>query len=1072
MTSKIGWLRGAAAFVALSSVVSMAQTVDDPDSGFQVAVHPTVPDSYQMSWWAKSGHTYFLQHTTDLKLWTNLDVMEEGTDAVMNFGFAATGVGDFWRLSWTDQVSSNPATADFDSDELTNGYELYTSHTDPLKFDTDGDAMSDKWEIDNSLDPRAQTDGFADADSDGWNNGAEYNRKAKGSGAFTADALSASVGNSLTNWPGGGTEPPPTVGLTTGTLGVDKNGAATYNIPLWVVPGTAGMQPQLALNYSSQSGAGWLGFGWSMSGLSMISRGPQTMAVDENVTGVNFSGTDRFYLDGQRLIAIGTGSYGADGMEYRTEIDSVSKIVANGTAGTGPAWFEVKTKAGLTIEFGHTADSAVDAKNETALGTQTSRDEEFAWAVNKISDTVGNYMEFIYTEDADGHRIERINYTKNGASDHYASVQFVYESRNDISRGYVFGHPVARNLRLKTIAMYYGTTKMREYVLNYANRDLAPSDGKGRSLLMSVQEKTYNASGAASAYPLLEFDYETPGSGWTQLDAGWAPPALLGRHQQSDGEGTGFVDVNGDGRPDLLQYRAASNGTTTARGAWLNTPTGWVSANGGSDATDYRPPKPLAQDTFTGSDSRFVDLDGDGLPDFVDMITGVVYFNTGTGFAQSPASPSGWSFPTPTMSEGLMAAAIENLKSLLFTSEQEASSYPVNIDSVTYERTRGMFIDVDGDGRPDFVGGLGNYAVTGSAIGNTATTHMSEGDGWRNTGSGWERNTNYVNKAAGLAGTRLMDVSGDGRLDVVRNWYGSGTPVKGLWLGTDTGMTYDLGASDARIPPAMLNAGGPGQDNLPVGTEAVDLNGDGLTDIISFNNSSGTSIPNKAYFNKSNGWLEAAFNSPFELTHDNTPQGIAFLDVNSDGLADVIKAWETSSSAYDVRLGTGSGWSASATAYKLPRHIASNGHPTTGTDFVDFDGDGAIDQIWSWQEGGDTAKGIALNQAKPADRLKTITNGFGVVAEITYAPLTEPNADPDLKLYTKGTGGPSDTANVIGPLYVVKTVLNDDGAGGQHIVSYRYGGLRSHRLRGSLGFEWMQTTDSRTGIVSRTDFKQ
>ena len=69
-------------------------------------------------------------------------------------------------------------------------------------------------------------------------------------------------------------------------------------------------------------------------------------------------------MDGERLVAI-SGSYGADGTEYRTEIDSYNKIISHGTAGTGPAWFEVHTKSGQVMEFGHTTDSLVLAQGKT-----------------------------------------------------------------------------------------------------------------------------------------------------------------------------------------------------------------------------------------------------------------------------------------------------------------------------------------------------------------------------------------------------------------------------------------------------------------------------------------------------------------------------------------------------------------------------------------------------------------------------------------------------------------------------------------------------------------------------------
>ena len=138
-----------------------------------------------------------------------------------------------------------------------------------------------------------------------------------------------------------------------GTFDVSASGAATYDIAIAVPPGTAGMVPSLKFSYSSQNGNGILGVGWSLSGLLSITRCAPSLVQDGVRGGITYTSADRFCMDGQRLVAI-SGTYGADGTQYRTEVDGFSEIISHGSVGTGPAWFEVHTKAGQIMQFGNT----------------------------------------------------------------------------------------------------------------------------------------------------------------------------------------------------------------------------------------------------------------------------------------------------------------------------------------------------------------------------------------------------------------------------------------------------------------------------------------------------------------------------------------------------------------------------------------------------------------------------------------------------------------------------------------------------------------------------------------------
>ncbi|OYQ43510.1 hypothetical protein CHU94_00025, partial [Rhodoferax sp. TH121] len=278
---------------------------------------------------------------------------------------------------------------------------------------------------------------------------------------------------------------------TPGQFAVSPSGAATYRIPIQVPPGVAGMQPKLEVVYSSQSGNGFLGLGWGLSGLSTVTRCPRTQAQDGVRSGVNFDANDRFCMDGQRLILV-SGTYGAAGSEYRTEIESFAKITAVGTAGSGPASFLVKTKSGLTMEFGNTADSRIEAIKAATGSSAWTAGTVRSWAQNKLSDVKGNYLTIAYSEDsATGSYLpSRIDYSGNASSSPALtpgfSVVFVPSStaRVDATTGYQAGATYTNTKRLAKIQTYAGAALVKEYRLDYA----AQASAMDRSKLSSITE--------------------------------------------------------------------------------------------------------------------------------------------------------------------------------------------------------------------------------------------------------------------------------------------------------------------------------------------------------------------------------------------------------------------------------------------------------------------------------------------------------------------------------------------------------------------------------------------------------
>ena len=315
-----------------------------------------------------------------------------------------------------------------------------------------------------------------------------------------------------------------------GKFEVTDTGSASYTIPISVVPGTAGLEPKLSLQYDSRSGNGLLGVGWSLAGLPAITRCGRTIAQDGQVGGVGYDANDRFCLDGQRLIAT-SGSYGADGTEYRTERESFSKVISYGQAGSGPSWFKVWTKAGLIMEFGNTADSRIEAQ-----GKQSVR----VWAINKTSDTKSNYFTVSYIEDNanGGYRPDRIDYTGNAAAGTPPtnSVRFVYETRPDIVPLYQAGSLIKTAQRMTKVQAWQGQNFIREYRLSY---QIGSTTGRSRVLYADLCRDN------GLCLPALNFSMQQNALALDDLDLG-----LWGGTYQSPQIFPG--DYNGDGLMDVL----------------------------------------------------------------------------------------------------------------------------------------------------------------------------------------------------------------------------------------------------------------------------------------------------------------------------------------------------------------------------------------------------------------------------------------------------------------------------------------------------------------------------------------
>ena len=137
------------------------------------------------------------------------------------------------------------------------------------------------------------------------------------------------------------------IGRTPGFASVSDDGEAVYSIALALPPGTNGLTPTLSLDSRHRARGGLLGVGWSVGGLSQITRCAKTIAQDGVAAPASRSPDTRFCLDGQRLVVVSGTFYNQPNAEYRMEIESFARIRAiAGTIDNGPAYFVVEALDG------------------------------------------------------------------------------------------------------------------------------------------------------------------------------------------------------------------------------------------------------------------------------------------------------------------------------------------------------------------------------------------------------------------------------------------------------------------------------------------------------------------------------------------------------------------------------------------------------------------------------------------------------------------------------------------------------------------------------------------------------
>ncbi|HEY1774505.1 MAG TPA: SpvB/TcaC N-terminal domain-containing protein [Gammaproteobacteria bacterium] len=787
------------------------------------------------------------------------------------------------------------------------------------------------------------------------------------------------------------------VGTIAGSAGVSATGAATYTIPITLPPGTHGMQPSLALTYDSQSADGLAGFGWTLSGMSSITRCPQNKEDDGETLPVQFIASDDYCLDGQKLIVI-SGTAGGNGTTYGTQMERFSIITSYTGApiNNGPSWFTVQTKDGRTYEYGNTADSKVIA------GGFSTRVR--VWALDKVTDAIGNYMTYTYGSNSAGTEYfpKKIAYTGNGGTTPDHTVAFAYNLRSPgtLKASYQSGALIVLDNLLSTITVTTGTVSYG-YTLGYGADPV-----NGRPQLQSVQE----CGTDGSCYPATTI-------AWRNVQAGWGPDvntgvALVGYNNALDAH---LIDVDGDGIKDLVF-------TNDSSGTW------WVMFGqpGGGFST--------VRDTGDATngvtaDAIALDYNGDGRMDLAIPYPGT---NSWVVLQATGGRTAGAGYIFNAVSNNIPALTAIN-------SATDEPIYAGNVwpGSFTGDGAASDIIYSDGT----HLNVLNNGGPAGGDVFAAAQTVLT-GSGLSGTGSSTNLDVGVDFDGSTRAGGLIVDFENPNT----------------VWLALTQNSNDNALVSMGSIStnPAFKSNG----QSFPA--ISLDANGDGSTDVLSSDSSSGGVLQLSLSTGSSrNGFI--TMTEGLEQSSEGSDPVVA--DYYADGRKEAIV--EVTGGVWDILdtyFSTAGNFVVTQTGYGSAPYLNAPyaaGYIKGSLRVGNISASGLDDLVYAVSTGPTTFDWhYRLHNGGAADLVTSITDGLGNVSSFQYASLA------DGSVYTKGNSAVYPVQDIQPTMQVVSQYTMTPATATSYHFNYTYSTAQTDTNgHGFLGFGSRTITDSRNGNV-------
>mgnify|MGYP003310106705 CR=1 FL=1 len=870
------------------------------------------------------------------------------------------------------------------------------------------------------------------------------------------------------------------VGTPVAAVDVNRNGAATYNLSI-EIPDGGGFHPQIGLAYNSQSaGYGNAGYGFNITGISVITSGSRNLYYDGKVKGAEYLANSSYYLDGKRLV-LESGMEGCDGAKYSVEGDPYTIVSVHGTF--PDIWFEVLGQDGTTYKYGSSASSRLSFKKYNTPCCA-------AWYIDQAIDKYKNLISYGYTKDNLCVLPKSITYGVNLDKPRNMSCTIIFtyidilpSLRRDFNIG---GSKGTISQKLETITSYVNSIDnvYRKYTLTY-DRDGVDSFSR----LTKITES--NGQGETYAPIVIDWDF------LPSLATYYNNPIKV----KTDSEKNNFVeeskmfisaDMNNDGVSDIIrlapgeiyEYKyeyetelSYASGSSYTPVTFLSISLSKVDMDG---SVTFQDPIKMTLNPFIESlisvhdGYRYysggisaIDFNGDGYSDLM-----IPYYKKDKSGRRTQYIPS----------YCIIYGGVEPSKGPIIGEDQLKRSYDC--------RPISTMMDMSGNGKTELI-----------------SLETSKQDGYYNANIIIYGSPNWKYESVKLSldskPERIFtgDYNNDGLSDLIviydngyKIFYNNGytSSYASVFNNTNVYTVYlPLPAWISKYTNHLRNC-----HEISQG----DFNGDGLVDFVSSKTDDG-----KLYlaFNNGDGTFTYKTTQDFELydqgdtEKDNNDLSINVIDLDHDGKRDIViaksmfKAEKTKILGITVYTGYhyegGKGttyieWLRSkgdGNFERCGRFPKKNREKDACPEHIfvgDFDGDGAAElaNYGAPLNGGssgfneDVIYTYKCGRNIPSlGKVSAITDGFGVKTSFKYSSAVNPAVGEIGDLHNNKVN------SYAIPLSVVSEMSTSARGVSTETIKFQYSDMRIHSLgRGSLGFYSFTKKNVNTGVTEKNTIKK